>query len=60
MGAAKQINENTYIVDGIILTREGDKLIMEFKEGMTVHKLRINWEDARQMAGVLHALFLSN
>ncbi len=47
-----------YDVDGIIFTRQADKLIIEFKVENEIKRLKIDWKNAYKMAEVMQNLFL--
>lgn len=54
----KQIDENTYEVDGILFQRDGNIFVMSFKVGGFQHTFRIKWINAVKMAEVMKKLFL--
>ncbi len=47
-------------VDGILLSKEDDNLIMKFKVSGIEHMFKITPENAYKMAEVLQILFLKN
>lgn len=53
-------NKKTFIVDGIMLTGEEGRLVMEFKVGGMIHKFKISKQNAIKMAEAFQGLFLTN
>ncbi|HZE87063.1 MAG TPA: hypothetical protein VE090_02535 [Methylomirabilota bacterium] len=49
-----------YDVDGVVFTREADRLIIEFKVDNEIKRLRIGWQNAHKMAEIMQILFLQS
>lgn len=54
----EKVNENEYIVDGIVFKRDKECLVMSFRVGGMEHTFRVQMANAIKMAQVLQKLFL--